>query len=65
MVPDCLVSLLQYIGISYLKIIGKIGSVVFYDNSETTKELDIKWKFMNKVIIDSIYSAIEKGFIKK
>ena len=35
-----------------------------YDNSETTRDLDIKWRFHRDYIVESAESLIEKGFIK-
>ena len=35
-----------------------------FDNSETTKDLDIKWRYHKDYIIESAESLIKNGFIK-
>ena len=35
-----------------------------FDNSETTKDLDIKWRYNKDYIIESAESLIKNGFIK-
>lgn len=35
-----------------------------FDTSETTKDLEIKWRYHRDYIIESAESLIERGFIK-
>lgn len=35
-----------------------------FDTKETTRDLDIKWRYHKDYIIESAESLIEKGFIK-
>lgn len=62
--PYLLMKALSYVNTEIKLVLSTCNSRMDYDNSETTRDLNIKWRYHKDYIIESAESLIKNGFIK-